>query len=156
MFKVSRTKGQPRRNSEKNAVGLESMCNFLRISTQDHPSLADRKQVLRRVMPRLLHAMLLRLFLRVKMGGLGKKIPLAPRRVIRYFGQRVIWGKGSGRGGATTTDGAWWKPRCIASSCLVKCVMARDFDRQVAELQVRAALLNRFTHLGTPVTVRVA
>ena len=88
--------------------------------------------------------------------GLGKKIPLASRRVIRYFGQRVIWGKGSGRGGATTTDGAWWKPRCIASSCLVKCVMARDFHRQVAELQVRAALLNRVTHLGTPVTVRVA
>jgi len=35
-------------------------------------------------------------------------------------------------------------------------VMARDFDRQVAELQVRAAILNRFTQLGTPETVRVA
>ena len=35
-------------------------------------------------------------------------------------------------------------------------VMARDFDRQVAELQVRAAILNRFTHLGTPTTVRMA
>jgi hypothetical protein len=34
-------------------------------------------------------------------------------------------------------------------------VMARDFDRQVAELQVRAAVLNRFTRLGTPVTVPV-
>jgi len=32
-------------------------------------------------------------------------------------------------------------------------VMARDFDRQVAELQVRAAILNRFTRLGTPTTV---
>lgn len=32
-------------------------------------------------------------------------------------------------------------------------VMARDFDRQVAELQVRAAILNRFTRLGTPMTV---
>jgi hypothetical protein len=31
--------------------------------------------------------------------------------------------------------------------------MARDFDRQVAELQVRAAILNRFTRLGTPKTV---
>jgi hypothetical protein len=28
-------------------------------------------------------------------------------------------------------------------------VMARDFDRQVAELQIRAAILNRFTALGT-------
>jgi chromosome condensin MukBEF MukE localization factor len=32
-------------------------------------------------------------------------------------------------------------------------IMARDFDRQVAELQVRAAVLNRFTRLGTPITV---
>lgn len=34
-------------------------------------------------------------------------------------------------------------------------VMARDFDRQVAKLQVRVAILNRFTQLGTPETVRV-
>jgi hypothetical protein len=34
-------------------------------------------------------------------------------------------------------------------------VIARDFDRQVAELQVRAAVLNRFTCLGTPITVPV-
>jgi hypothetical protein len=32
-------------------------------------------------------------------------------------------------------------------------VIARDFDRQVAELQVRAAILIRFTQLGTPTTV---
>jgi len=31
-------------------------------------------------------------------------------------------------------------------------VMARDFDRQVAELQIRAAILNRFTPLETPQT----
>ena len=35
-------------------------------------------------------------------------------------------------------------------------VMARTFDRQVAELQVRIALLNRFTRLGTPTTVAVS
>jgi hypothetical protein len=34
-------------------------------------------------------------------------------------------------------------------------VMARDFDRQVAELQIRNAILNRFTRLGTPATVAV-
>lgn len=34
-------------------------------------------------------------------------------------------------------------------------VMARDFDRQVTQLQVRASILNRFTSLGTPQTVRV-
>ena len=31
-------------------------------------------------------------------------------------------------------------------------LMAREFDRQVAELQVRAAVLNGYTALGTPVT----
>lgn len=30
--------------------------------------------------------------------------------------------------------------------------MAGDFDRQVAGMQVRAAILNRFTQLGTPTT----
>ncbi len=31
--------------------------------------------------------------------------------------------------------------------------MARNFNRQVAELPVRAAVLNRFTRLVTPITV---
>ena len=31
-------------------------------------------------------------------------------------------------------------------------LMARDFDRQTAEPQVRVAILNRFTALGIPVT----
>jgi len=35
-------------------------------------------------------------------------------------------------------------------------VMAKTFERQVTELQVRVALLNRFTQLGHPVTVPVA
>lgn len=30
--------------------------------------------------------------------------------------------------------------------------MARQFDRQVAELHVGAAILDRFTALGTPLT----
>ncbi len=33
---------------------------------------------------------------------------------------------------------------------------ARTPDRQTAELQIRAALLNRFSQLGTPKTRRVA
>jgi hypothetical protein len=32
---------------------------------------------------------------------------------------------------------------------------ARDFDRQVAEIQIRAAILNGFTALGIPRTVAV-
>ncbi len=35
-------------------------------------------------------------------------------------------------------------------------VMARTFERQVVELHVRVALLNRFTQLGCPITVLVA
>lgn len=46
------------------------------------------------------------------------------------------------------------KMRCF--KLLGERVMARDFDRQVAELQIRTALLNRFTQLGTPQTVRLA
>ena len=33
--------------------------------------------------------------------------------------------------------------------------MARDFDRQVAEIQIRIAVLNRHTALGIPVTEAV-
>lgn len=35
-------------------------------------------------------------------------------------------------------------------------LMARDFDRQTAELQIRIVILNRFTALGIPVTQPVA
>jgi hypothetical protein len=34
--------------------------------------------------------------------------------------------------------------------------MAHTSDRQTAELQIRATLLNRFTALGTPETTHVA
>lgn len=42
------------------------------------------------------------------------------------------------------------KMHCI--KLLGQSFMARDFDRQVAELQVRIAVLNRYTALGIPVT----
>ncbi len=35
-------------------------------------------------------------------------------------------------------------------------VMARTFERQVAEMHVQVALLNHFTQLGRPTTVPVA
>ena len=61
---------------------------------------------------------------------------------------RAIWKKWSGYHRRSLVE---TKMRCF--KLLGERVMARDFDRQVAELQVRAALLNRFTQLGTPVTV---
>ena len=46
------------------------------------------------------------------------------------------------------------RPRCTAKR-LGERVMARTFERQVVELHVRVALLNRFTQLGRPTTVPV-
>lgn len=43
--------------------------------------------------------------------------------------------------------------RCV--KLLGERIMARDFDRQDAEVQIRIALMNRFTSLGTPETVRM-
>jgi hypothetical protein len=34
-------------------------------------------------------------------------------------------------------------------------LMALDFDRQVAEVQVRIAVLNSYTALGIPITIAV-
>ena len=52
------------------------------------------------------------------------------------------------------------RSRVEAKMCCLKLLgerlMARTSDRQTAELQIRAALLNRFTALGTPITRRVA
>ena len=61
---------------------------------------------------------------------------------------RTIWKKWSGYHRRSLVE---TKMRCL--KLLGERIMSRDFDRQVAELQIRAALLNRFTHLGTPVTV---
>ena len=46
------------------------------------------------------------------------------------------------------------KMRCL--KLLGERLMARTFDRQTTELHIRAALLNRFTRLGTPTTQHVA
>ena len=60
---------------------------------------------------------------------------------------RTIWRRWSGyhrRSRAET------KMHCV--KLLGQRLSARDFDRQVAEFQVRVAVLNGFTALGTPVT----
>lgn len=68
-------------------------------------------------------------------------------RASRRLG-RTIWKKWTGYHRRSLIE---TKMRCF--KLLGERVMARDFDRQVAELQVRAAILNRFTALGTPTTV---
>jgi hypothetical protein len=60
---------------------------------------------------------------------------------------RTIWRRWSGyhrRSRAET------KMHCV--KLLAQRLSARDFDRQVAEFQVRVAVLNGFTALGTPIT----
>ena len=67
-------------------------------------------------------------------------------RACKYLG-RALWRKLTGyhrRSRAET------KMNCV--KLLGQSLMARDFDRQVAELQVRIAVLNRYTALGMPIT----
>nr|WP_011997478.1 IS5-like element ISPa35 family transposase [Pseudomonas aeruginosa]CAO91762.1 transposase [Pseudomonas aeruginosa] len=71
-------------------------------------------------------------------------------RSTRYLG-RTIWKKWSGYHRRSLVE---TKMGCF--KLLGERVMARDFDRQVTELQVRAAILNQFTRLGTPHTIRVS
>ena len=68
----------------------------------------------------------------------------------RRFG-RAIWRNWSGYHQRSRIEA---KMRCV--KLLGERLMTRTSDRQTAELQIRAALLNRFTALGTPETVRVA
>ena len=70
-------------------------------------------------------------------------------RATRRLG-RTIWRRWSGYHRRSLVE---TKMRCF--KLLGERVMARDFDRQVAELQIRAAILNRFTALGTRQTQRV-
>ncbi|MBT0671127.1 IS5 family transposase [Novosphingobium profundi] len=71
-------------------------------------------------------------------------------RSSRRFG-RTIWKRWSGYHQRSLVE---TKMHCF--KLLGERIMARDFDRQVAEMQIRAAILNRFTALGRPQTQRVA
>ena len=64
----------------------------------------------------------------------------------RYLG-RALWRRWSGYHRRSRVES---KMNCI--KLLGQSLMARDFDRQVAELQVRIAVLNSYTALGIPVT----
>ena len=65
---------------------------------------------------------------------------------MKRFG-RTPWRKWSGYHRRSRVE---TKTNCL--KLLGQRLMARNFDRQTAELQVRIAILNRFTALGIPVT----
>lgn len=71
-------------------------------------------------------------------------------RAIKRLG-RTIWKKWSDYHRRSLVE---TKMHCF--KLLGHRVMARTFDRQITELKVRAAILNRFSQIGTPNTVRVA
>ena len=60
---------------------------------------------------------------------------------------RTIWRRWSGYHRQSRPEA---KMHCV--KLLGQHLSARDFDRQVTEVQVRVAALNRFTALGTPIT----
>jgi hypothetical protein len=70
-------------------------------------------------------------------------------RASKYLG-RAIWRRWSGYHRRSRVE---TKMHCI--KLLGQRLMARDFDRQVSEIQVRMAVLNGYTALGIPVTVAV-
>ncbi len=69
---------------------------------------------------------------------------------IRRLG-RTIWKKWSGYHRRSLVE---TKMHCF--KLLGQRVMARTFDRQITELKARAAILKRFSQIGTPNTVRAA
>ncbi len=69
-------------------------------------------------------------------------------RSCRRLG-RAIWKRWTGYHQRSLVEA---KMRC--RKLLGERVLPRDFDRQVAELQIRAAILNRLTAHGTPLTRR--
>jgi|GEM_PF-4306439 len=93
------------------------------------------------------------LFRHEKMVSSGRTIDRALRLVMTYCMPCDALVVGYGRSGGVTIGAVWWKPKMRCFKLLGERVIARDFDRQDAELQMRAAILNRFTLLGTPTTV---
>lgn len=67
-------------------------------------------------------------------------------RASKYLG-RAIWRRWSGYHRRSRVES---KMNCI--KLLGQSLMARDFERQVAELQVRIAVLNGYTAIGMPIT----
>ena len=70
-------------------------------------------------------------------------------RSSKYLG-RAMWRQVTGYHRRSRVE---TKMHCVKS--LGQRLSARDFDRQVAEIQIRAAILNGFTALGIPNTVAV-
>ena len=67
-------------------------------------------------------------------------------RASRYLG-KALWQRLSGYHRRSRVES---KMHCV--KLMGQSLMVRDFDRQVAEIRIRIAVLNRYTALGIPVT----
>lgn len=85
-----------------------------------------------------------------KDGGIGRRVRNQAVLACKRLGHR-IWKKWSGYHRRSLAE---TKMHCFKR--LGERVVARTFERQVVELHVRVAILNRFTHMGRPQTVAVA
>lgn len=83
-------------------------------------------------------------------GGPGVEARNETLRAMKRLG-RTIWKKWSGYHRRSLVE---TKMHCF--KLLGPRVTARTFERQITELKVRAAILNRFSQIGTPNTVRIA
>jgi len=79
----------------------------------------------------------------------GAKVRNEAVRSSKYLG-RALWRNLTGYHRRSRVE---TKMHCV--KLLGQRLSARDFDRQVAEIQIRAAILNGFTALGIPRTVAV-
>lgn len=82
--------------------------------------------------------------------GRCQKFSDAAIQSCRQLG-RAIWKRWSGYHRRSLVE---TKMNCFKRLC--EKVMARTFERQVAELNIRASILNQFTALGTPQKVAAA
>lgn len=101
-------------------------------------------------MPPLQSAMPMRSFRSVATADHGRKMIQASTRATKRLG-RAIWMKWSEYHRRRLAE---TKMHCF--KLLGQRVVVRTLDRQITELKVRAAILNRFSQIGTPVTVRIA
>ena len=85
-----------------------------------------------------------------KKGAPGADARNETLRAIRRFG-RTIWKKWSGYHRRSLVE---TKMHCF--KLLGERVASRTFDRQITELKIRATVLNRFSQIGTPTTIRIA
>lgn len=82
----------------------------------------------------------------------GRRSQPEPWRETRPCARRNTWGARSGEPFRTIASRCPAGQRMERMKLLDQQLMARHFDRRIAELQVRIAVLNGYTALGIPVT----